>query len=56
MENISGEAIQTWETQRTDVINDPQAVLATATQPNETGFNVDDGGDIVRSAIINQHY
>ena len=56
MENISVEAVKTWETQRADVLGDPRAVLTTATWPNETGCNVDNGGNIVRSATINQHY
>ena len=31
-------------------------MLAADTQPNETRCNVDDGGDIVRSATNNQHH
>ena len=47
MENISGEAVNTLETQKTDVLNYTWVVFATATQLNETGCNMDNGADII---------
>ena len=56
MENISGEAVDTRETHKTDILNDPWAVLATATRPNETVCNMDDNGDIIQYVTINHHH
>ena len=50
------EAVKNRETQRTEILNNPCSVLATATQTNETGCNMDDGGNIIPSATINKHH